>query len=277
MKIAVIGATGMIGSRVVQELLDKGHAVTAIARRLEKVSDRPRLARVAANIFDFGQLGGAIVGHDALVCAFAPPGGNGPEAYKGLVEAAWRIKRAFKQVIPDAYLLNIGGASSLWGPTGLQMFEDPAWPSWFFNTAPISHFRHLNAMTGIPEFAELGDSRERILADPAMDPCADFPEPHLQAFLEHLARNHNKGEGGRAQLEFFVGDHSLRWSFASPPWFLREGARTGQYRTTIDALPVEKGQPAPISVDDFALAVADVVDAQTFLHQHWSAARVEPA
>jgi putative NADH-flavin reductase len=277
MKIAVIGATGMIGSAVTQELLAKGHEVTAIARNPRKTPDHTALRRKAADIFNFDQLTGAIVGHDVVISAYAPAGGNGPEAYKALVEAGWRIKRVFKQVCAGGYLINIGGASSLWTPNGFQMFEDPAWPSWFFNAAPPEHFRYLHSMTGNAIFLEFAETRERILADPAQDPRADWPAEHLLAFIRNLATNHNKGEGGRAQLEFFVDDHSFRWSFASPPWFLRPGARTGVYRTVIDKLPVVGHQPDGISVADFALAVADEAEAQQYLHRHWSAARPAPA
>ena len=45
MKIALIGATGNAGSRILAELSRRGHAVTAIARHPEKV---PALTGVTA-------------------------------------------------------------------------------------------------------------------------------------------------------------------------------------------------------------------------------------
>ena len=40
MKIAIIGATGIVGRRLVDEALDRGHTVTAIARRPEVLGSK---------------------------------------------------------------------------------------------------------------------------------------------------------------------------------------------------------------------------------------------
>ena len=37
MKIALLGATGFVGSAILNEALDRGHAVTAIVRHPEKM------------------------------------------------------------------------------------------------------------------------------------------------------------------------------------------------------------------------------------------------
>lgn len=276
MKTAIIGATGTIGRLVTRQLLDRGYAVTAIARNTDPIEDHPLLTRKAADIFKFDQLGAALSGHDALVVAFAPKD-NGYVGYMQLVEAAWRIKRAFKQVIPDAYFLNVGGASSLWTPRGFQMFEDPGWPHWFFNAAPAAHWRRLHQLSGgLPAFKEMAEQREQILADPSKDPYSNFTGEVIEAWYREIDKIFGKGMGGRAQLEYFDCDRSFRWSFVSPPWLLGMPEVTGKYRTTIDTLPVENGQPAGISVDDLALAIADTAEKQGFVHQHWSAARVLP-
>ena len=275
MKIAVIGATGTIGTQVTGILLGTGHEVTAIARNVGNLAEHPRLTGASVDIFDFPQLQAALPGHDALLVAYAPKD-NAYIGYKQLVEAAWRIKRAFKTVIPDAYFLNIGGASSLWTPRGFQMFEDPGWPHWFFNAAPPEHWRRLHELSGLDAFLEMAEQRERIHADPNRDRYSNFTGPAIDAWYARVGEIFGKGEGGRAQLEFFDGDHSFRWSFVSPPWLLGQTEVTGRYRTTIDALPVENGQPAGISVADLALAIADTIDSQGRVHLHWSAARVPP-
>jgi hypothetical protein len=46
MKIALIGATGFVGSALLKELTDRGHEVTAIARHPEKLKEKgPLIAR----------------------------------------------------------------------------------------------------------------------------------------------------------------------------------------------------------------------------------------
>ncbi len=42
MNVALVGATGNIGSRVLAELLSRGHSVTAIARNPEKLPANPK-------------------------------------------------------------------------------------------------------------------------------------------------------------------------------------------------------------------------------------------
>lgn len=57
MKLAIIGATGSVGSRIVPEALRRGHAVTAISRNPEaKLIPRPGLTLCAADVMDFPKL-----------------------------------------------------------------------------------------------------------------------------------------------------------------------------------------------------------------------------
>lgn len=42
-KIALIGASGNAGSRILKELSDRGHQVTAIARNPEKIASLPNV------------------------------------------------------------------------------------------------------------------------------------------------------------------------------------------------------------------------------------------
>lgn len=275
MRIAVIGATGTIGSLVTRRLLDRGHEITAIARNPHMLDGHPRLVKRAADIFDFTELHSALPRHDALVVAFAPRD-NAYVGYFQLVEAAWRIKRAFKAVIPEAYFLNVGGASSLWTPRGFQMFEEPGWPHWFFNAGSPAHWRRLHGYSGLDVFREMAEQREAILADPSKDPYSNFTGEAIEKWYREISAIFGKGMGGRAQFEYFDCDRSFRWSFVSPPWLLGLPEISGTYRTTIDTLPVENGHPAGISVPDLALAIADVVEQQDRVHQHWSAARVVP-
>lgn len=271
MKIAVLGATGMVGSALTDELLNRGHEVTGISRHPPQA--RIRLTPRVADVMKLDELAAAMANHDVVISAHSPGASIGPEVYKAVLEAGWRIKRAFSQV-HGRYLITVGGASSLLAPSGTQMFEDPRWPSWYFNSATPEHLRYLRGITRAEMFEQLAQSRERILATPGMDPLSDWPDESARQFIRKIADNHDKGEGGRAQLEFFKNDATIRWSFASPPWFMRPGPRLGTYRITIDTLPLEGGRPAGISVADMALAVAEEAESQKLVHRHWSAARI---
>ena len=76
MKIAVIGSTGYVGNAVVQELVGRGHEVTAFARNTDKVFQAQNVAAVSAdvNAADFAD---KLAGFDAVVSAFNP-GWNNP-------------------------------------------------------------------------------------------------------------------------------------------------------------------------------------------------------
>ena len=50
MNIAVIGATGLVGSAAVSELVTRRHQVTAIARHIAKVAQHPNVTAVAADV-----------------------------------------------------------------------------------------------------------------------------------------------------------------------------------------------------------------------------------
>ena len=67
MRILVIGASGGSGRAVCDELLDRGHSVTAFARRAGELPDRPGLTRVPGDATNPDDLDGVLPGHDAMV------------------------------------------------------------------------------------------------------------------------------------------------------------------------------------------------------------------
>lgn len=68
MNIALIGATGGIGSRVLDEALRRGHTVTATSRDpATKLAARPGMTAKAANTGDVAATAAALRGHDAAI------------------------------------------------------------------------------------------------------------------------------------------------------------------------------------------------------------------
>ena len=80
MKIAVIGATGFVGSAILQEALQRGHEVTAIVRNPEKVKPHPKLRPHKADVQKGDEVTRSVAGHDAVISAFNP-GWSNPDIY----------------------------------------------------------------------------------------------------------------------------------------------------------------------------------------------------
>ncbi len=65
--IALIGATGNIGSRVLTEALSRGHAVTALTRDASKVKPRAGMTVRQGSTTDAANLSAILAGHAAII------------------------------------------------------------------------------------------------------------------------------------------------------------------------------------------------------------------
>ncbi|MDB5965311.1 MAG: 3-beta hydroxysteroid dehydrogenase [Polaromonas sp.] len=127
MKIALIGATGFVGSPLLTELLSRGHRVTVLARHPGKLAAQAGLTVVAADALQAGQVAAAVAGHDAVVSAYNP-GWKEPRIHDLHLQAS----QAIVQGVKDAgvkRLLVVGGAGSLYVAPGLQLVDTPAFPA----------------------------------------------------------------------------------------------------------------------------------------------------
>lgn len=74
MKLIVFGATGGIGSRIVEQALAKGHEVTAFARTPSKLDvDHKRLSPFQGNVLDPISVELAVRRHDGVLVALGAP------------------------------------------------------------------------------------------------------------------------------------------------------------------------------------------------------------
>jgi putative NADH-flavin reductase len=119
MKITVIGATGMIGSRIVAEALFRGHTVNAISRNPGKLVEGDRLHILNEDVKDVAAMLTLITGQDALVSATSPRAAGGNDQYLATIRAVLEIAERGK--VP--YTLIVGGASSLEIAPGRKLIE----------------------------------------------------------------------------------------------------------------------------------------------------------
>jgi len=127
MKIAVIGATGFVGSTILQEALQRGHEVTAIVRHPEKVTPHPKLRPHKADVQKADEVTRSVAGHDAVISAFNP-GWSNPDIYNQQVKGTRAIIDGVKKAGVKR-LLFVGGAGSLEVKPGVQSVDLPEFPA----------------------------------------------------------------------------------------------------------------------------------------------------
>jgi len=126
MKIAIIGASGFIGSKITDEALRRGHEVTGIVRNPDRLPSNPKLKAVGLNLLQSDELARALAGHDAVVSAWnAAKDGSGPVLYDRFVEGHRSIINAVKKSGVKR-LLAVGGAASLKNAEGVEFIDTPA-------------------------------------------------------------------------------------------------------------------------------------------------------
>jgi hypothetical protein len=124
--VLFIGATGFVGSAILNELLSRGHKVTAVVRDPAKLEGKEGVEAIKADVADVEEIARLAQGKDAVISAYNP-GWTNPdiaalinENYPKILEAAKKsgVKR----------LLIVGGAGTLFCAPGLRVVDSGAIP-----------------------------------------------------------------------------------------------------------------------------------------------------
>jgi putative NADH-flavin reductase len=138
MKIALVGATGNVGTRLISELTRRGHHVTAIARHLEKLQGQAAVRPVSGDVQNESALAAGLAGHDVVI-----------HSVKFLSTNASKIIAATKAAkVPR--LLVVGGAGSLEVSPGLTLVNTPDFPS-EYKPETLAGVKFLNVLRGEKE------------------------------------------------------------------------------------------------------------------------------
>jgi putative NADH-flavin reductase len=116
MKVVVIGATGNIGSKIIVELLTRGHDVTGITRHPEQLQPNVKFTARRGDVKDEAGLAELLTGHDAVISAVKFQLTDPNILIRAVKKAA--VKR----------LLVVGGAGSLEVAPGVQLVDTPDFP-----------------------------------------------------------------------------------------------------------------------------------------------------
>ena len=126
MRVALIGATGFVGSQILKELVDRNQSIKAFARNVEKVPASKNVATVALDVNNVQALATDLKGADVVISAFNA-GWTNPNLYEDFIKGAKAIEEATK-LAGVKRLIVIGGAGSLYVTDDLQLVDTPDFP-----------------------------------------------------------------------------------------------------------------------------------------------------
>ena len=139
MNVVLFGASGMIGSRILNELVSRGHRVTAVVRDPARVEANPNVAAIKGDILDPEDVAAKTRGADAAISAYSP----GAE-----VEALLSATRSLIAGLHKAgvwRLIIVGGAGSLLVGPGVDLIDSGHLPEQWKAIA-IAHRDALNLL-----------------------------------------------------------------------------------------------------------------------------------
>lgn len=124
LKIALFGATGMVGSRIAAEAARRGHQVSALVRNPERVpAEVANLKAARADLLDAASVAAAVRGHDVVASAYSPPGDDA-----SVVATATRALLEGVRAAGVKRVVAVGGAGSLEVAPGKQLVDTEGFP-----------------------------------------------------------------------------------------------------------------------------------------------------
>ena len=142
MKVVLFGASGMIGSRVLDELLSRGHTVIAVVRHPENVEAASGVTAVQGDITSPASVTVTATGADAAISAYSSPVTDPGK----LVEATRSLLAGLAEA-GVGRLIMVGGAGSLEVAPGVQAVDTPEFPPAWMAIA-LAHRDALQVLKG---------------------------------------------------------------------------------------------------------------------------------
>lgn len=126
MRIAIIGATGFVGSAILKEVADRNHSVKAISRSIDSNLGYNNVVPIKIDVNDIEALAVDLQGADVVISAFNP-GWTNPNIYDEFLTGAKNIQEAVKKAGVKRFIV-IGGAGSLYLDENTQLIDTPDFP-----------------------------------------------------------------------------------------------------------------------------------------------------
>ena len=143
MNVVLYGATGKAGSRILKELVLRGHNVTAVARNVADVPAAGLVDIRQDDLSNVDQTAAIMAGSDAVVSAYAPPHDDTDQ----LVGVTERQIAAISSLTGKPRLMVVGGAGSLDVAPGVSLLASGHLPAAWVPIA-ASHDKALKLLQG---------------------------------------------------------------------------------------------------------------------------------
>lgn len=124
--VLLIGATGFVGSAVLNELVSRGHKVTTVVRNIEKLAKSDLVNAVKEDVANVDAIAKLAEGKDAIISAYNP-GWTNPDIATLITENYPKILEAAKKSDVERLLI-VGGAGTLFCAPGLRVVDSGAIP-----------------------------------------------------------------------------------------------------------------------------------------------------
>jgi putative NADH-flavin reductase len=126
-KIALIGASGFVGSAILKEALDRGHHVTAIVRHPEKITLKHKnLVIKPGDVSKADTISGLLKGADTVISSYNP-GWQNPDIAKETTRVYREILSGVGKAGVERFLV-VGGAGSLFLSHGIRLMDAGVMP-----------------------------------------------------------------------------------------------------------------------------------------------------
>ena len=161
--VVLIGATGFVGLAILNELLSRGHKVTAVVRHANKLPKNDNLTAVEEDVANVDAIANIAKGKDAVISAYNPGWGN-PDIKRLTEENDPKIVEAMKKSGVDRLLI-VGGAGTLFVKPGLRVVDSGAIPA-----------EIMDAVRSLGDFYLTGLTKEHDLDWVFFSPAGEFEE-----------------------------------------------------------------------------------------------------
>ena len=132
MKIVLYGATGKAGSRILTELLERGHEVVAVVRNPDKLAPNDGLTVQQGDLSSVEAIAEAIGGAQAVISAYGPPADKTEQILgvtKREIAAVQQVSQQASSPEHAPRLIVVGGAGSLKVAPGVTLESAKDFPA----------------------------------------------------------------------------------------------------------------------------------------------------